>query len=263
MSPTRSTAAPRARAVPVLLLVVLLAGILLSGCARVRTALAVQPDDTVTGEIIIATPETGPDDPGPVVTLPPELRADVDITPYRQDGYAGSLLRFSTLTFDQVAALGGPSGPLGEKVRLTLRRSGGRVLFDGNADLTTASADRADFQLKISFPGQVLESDGDLDSGTVSWNFTPGEVGDVSAVVAYDDPNAPSPVNWTLGLGGLVAVAALGVVLVARRTRNPPLTPRAPSRRPAMRRLRMRRRRRAAARRGPAATPAQPSPWSG
>ncbi len=85
--------------------------------------------------------------------------------------------------------------------------------------------DKADFQLKISAPGEVLDTNGDTDSGTISWNFTPGQVGDIRASLAYDDPNAPSATAWTLGLSFLVAAVALGVVLVARRTRNEPLTP--------------------------------------
>ena len=62
------------------------------GCA---TALAVQPDDTVTGEIVVATPEKSPDDKGPTITLPPELADDVDVARVPQDGYTGSVLRFS------------------------------------------------------------------------------------------------------------------------------------------------------------------------
>lgn len=207
-----------------LLLVVLLTATLLGGCARVRTALAVQPDDTVVGEIVLATPEKAPDDPGPSITLPPDLESDVDVSTYRQDGYAGSTLRFTGLTFAQIASLTGAAGPLGESVQLTMRRAGGRVLVAGSVDLTTVSVDRADFQLKISFPGQVLETDGEADADTVSWTFTPGEVGDISAVVAYDDPDAPSALNWTLGLGLFVALAAAAVVALARRTRNPPLS---------------------------------------
>jgi hypothetical protein len=215
----------RRRALPLLLLALLVAGTLLGGCARVRTALAVQPDDTVTGEIVLATPERGPEDPGPTITVPPELESDVDVSEYRQDGYTGSVLRFSGLTFEQVAALNRAAGPAGDAVRLELRRAGNRVLVGGAVDLTTVSVDRADFQLKISFPGQVLESNGDAESGTVSWTFIPGEVGDIRAVVAFDDPNAPSALNWTLGLGVLVALVAGAVVWLARETRNPPVSP--------------------------------------
>jgi hypothetical protein len=221
MHPVRS---PRLRLLP--LLGLLLAALALSGCARVQAALAVQPDDTVTGQIVVATPETGPDDPGPAITLPPDLESDVDVSEYRQDGYAGSVLRFDGLTFEQTATLTQAAGPAGSKIRFEIRRAGGRVLVGGAVDLTTVSVDRADFQLKMNFPGQVLESNGDADSSEVSWTFTPGEVGDFSAVAAYPDPQAPSPVNWTLGLAVVVALAAGAVVLLAHRTRNPPVNSR-------------------------------------
>jgi len=212
----------RLRILPLLGLV--LAALALSGCARVQAALAVQPDDTVTGQIVVATPETGPDDPGPAITLPPDLESDVDVSEYRQDGYAGSVLRFDELTFAQTAELTQAAGPTGSKVRFEIRRAGSRVLVGGAVDLTTVSVDRADFQLKMNFPGQVLESNGDADSSEVAWTFTPGEVGDFSAVVAYPDPQAPSPINWTLGLAAMVALAAGAVVLMARRTRNAPVS---------------------------------------
>jgi hypothetical protein len=218
--------AARRRVLPLLLLALLLvATSLLSGCARVRAALAVQPNDTVTGEVVIATPEKGPDDLGPTITVPSELESDVDVSPYRQDGYTGSVLRFSELTFAQVASLTQVAGPMGNAVRFDLRRVGSRVLLGGAVDLTTVPVDRADFQLKIGFPGQVIESNGDADSSTVSWTFVPGEVGDTSAVVAFADPNAPSALNWTIGLGAMVALAGAAVVVVARRTRNPPISP--------------------------------------
>ncbi|MCW0213251.1 MAG: DUF3153 domain-containing protein [Pseudonocardia sp.] len=212
----------RTRVVAALLLAVTVVG-LLGGCARVRTALAVQPDDTVTGEIIIATPPKNADDKGPEITVPADLQSEIDVSEYDQDGYIGSVLRFSGLTFEQVAELSKVSSAAGDRMTLTLRRAGNRVIVDATADLTTVPVDRADFQLKISFPGEVLDTNGDNDSGTVSWNFTPGEVGDASAVVAYDDPEAPSVAGWTLGLAGLVVVAVGAVVLLARRTRNPPI----------------------------------------
>jgi hypothetical protein len=215
---------PRLRILP--LLGLLFAALALSGCARVQAALAVQPDDTVTGQIVVATPETGPDDPGPAIALPPDLESEVDVSEYRQDGYAGSVLRFDGLTFEQTSQLTQAVGPAGSKVRFEMRRAGSRVLIGGAVDLTTVAVDRADFQLKMNFPGQVLETNGDADSSEVAWSFTPGEVGDFSAVVAYPDPQAPSPVNWTLGLAAMVALASAAVLLLAHRTRNPPVSSR-------------------------------------
>ncbi|WP_308282948.1 LppM family (lipo)protein [Pseudonocardia nigra] len=220
-----SAPASTARRVVLPLLALLVAVGVLSGCARVQVALAVQPDDTVTGQIVIATPEKGPDDPGPQVTLPEDLEDEVDVSEYRQDGYAGSLLRFDSLTFEQVAALTQVAGPAGEAVHLEMHRAGDRLVVTGAVDLTTVTVDRADFQLKIAFPGQVVETNGEEDSGEVSWTFDAGAVGDVNAVVAFADPNAPSAVNWSIGLATVVALAAAAVVLLARRTRNPPLSP--------------------------------------
>ncbi|MBV9919471.1 MAG: DUF3153 domain-containing protein, partial [Pseudonocardia sp.] len=188
---------------------------------RVNVALAVQPDDTVVGQLVVGTPAKSAEDKGPAVALPPSLASAVTVTPYKQDGYVGSVLRFSGLSFDQTAALTRATLPGSDRTQLLLRRAGGRVLVTGAVDLTTVPVDKADFQLKMTFPGRVVDSNGETDAGTVSWTFTPGEVGDVSATVAYDDPGAPSVLNWTLGLGGLVAIAAIVVAVAARRTRNP------------------------------------------
>ena len=185
-----------------------------------------QPDDTVNGEIVIATPETGPDDPGPAITVPEEIADDVDVSAYRQEGYTGSLLRFSGLTFDQLGRLSAAAGPAGERVQFSLRRAGNRLLVGGKADLTTVPVDKADFQLKITTSGEVLETNGDADAGTASWTFDAGKVGDVNAVIAVADPNAPSPTSWTLLTATLVVLACGAVVLLARRTRNPPVRPR-------------------------------------
>lgn len=221
-SPSRT--APRSRATTALLLAVVVIGMLLGGCARVRTALAVQPDDTVDGEIVLATPETGPEDKGPKLTIPPDIDDAIEVSGYRQDGYVGSVLRFNGLTFPQVSQLQQVAGEAGGGVRLEIRRSGNRVITSGKVDLTTVPVDKADFQLKISYPGEITDSNGDADSSTVSWTFTPGQVDEVSAVVAFDDPNAPSALNWTLGLTALVLLSAGAVVLLARRTRNPPVS---------------------------------------
>ena len=160
-----ATSRPALRRALTLALALLVAFTALSGCARVRAALAVQPDDTVNGEIVVATPETGPDDPGPVISVPEEIADDVDVSAYRQEGYTGSLLRFSGLTFDQLGRLSAAAGPAGEKVQFSLRRAGNRLLVNGKADLTTVPVDKADFQLKITTSGEVLETNGDADGG--------------------------------------------------------------------------------------------------
>jgi phosphatidylinositol mannoside-binding LppM-like protein len=216
----------RSRAAALLIGAILLVGGLLAGCARVHVALAVQPDDTVTGEIVVATPDKPAADKAPAVTLPADLTSAVDVTPYQQDGYTGSVLRFSHLSFEQTARLTRATFPQSDRTQFDIHRAGGRVLVSGKVDLTAVSVDdRADVGLKMSFPGRVVETNGESDAGTVSWTFTPGEVGVVSAIVAYADPTAPSVLHWTLGLTAVVALAAFAVVVAARRTRNPPVSP--------------------------------------
>ena len=144
-----------------------------------RARLAVAPDDTVTGEVVVATPTNpkSPNDKGPAVTLPADLAAAVKVDAYRQDGYTGSVLRFARLTFDQTASLTRATFPQSDRTQFALRRAGGRVLVTGAVDLTTVPVDHADFQLKMTFPGRVVDANGEIDGDTVSWTFTPGEVG--------------------------------------------------------------------------------------
>ncbi len=195
----------------------------LGGCSRVQVGLVVQPDDTVGGDIVVATPAKGPTDTGPPVTIPAELAGDVEVTPYRRQDYTGSRLTFSGLTFAQVSNLTSVAGgAAGSRLKLALRRVGNRVLAEGTADLTTVSADRADFQLKITFPGEVLDSDGEVAAGTVTWTFEPGETGEVRAVARFVDPDGPAAPAWTLALTAAVGAVVGAVVWLARRDRNPP-----------------------------------------
>lgn len=222
-APSPSARPGRVRRVLVAALVAVLALAALGGCARVRAGLAVQPDDTVDGQVEIATPDGAPGGKGPQLTVPPDLAGDLEVSPYDEDGYIGSTVRFSGLTFDQLARLSEIGGVAGGRAELQMRRVGGRIAVQGRADLTTVPVDRSDFRLKISFPGEVLETNGEADGNTVSWTFTPGEVSQINASVASTDPNAPSTVGWTLLLGLLVAVAAAAAVVLARRNRNPPV----------------------------------------
>lgn len=221
--PRPSSATRTTRRILAVLLVALLSLAALSGCARVRTGLAVQPDDTVDGTVEIATPDGAPDGKGPQLTVPPDLADDVDVVPYEEDGYVGSTLQFTGLTFEQLGRLNAVGGVTGGRAELQMRRAGGRIAVQGRADLTTVPVDRSDFQLKISFPGEVVETNGEPDGETVTWAFTPGEVGQINASVLSTDPNAPSTLGWTLLLGLLVVIAGGAAVVLARRNRNPPV----------------------------------------
>ena len=192
-----------------------------TGCVRVRTGLAIASDDTVSGTIDIATPDGTPSGSGPPVTVPDDLSSDVEVARYDQDGYIGSHVTFSDLSFDDVSrVLPAISPSTGSAVRLQLRRAGDRVILSGQVDLTRISPDGADVQLKMAFPGQVISTDGTDAQGVVSWTFEPGVVSDVNAVAEYPDPNAPSWVSWASLMGVLVLVAAGVAVALAAASRG-------------------------------------------
>lgn len=191
----------------------------LGGCTRVRTALAVQGDDTVSGEVVVATLGG----PGPAIVLPPTLVGRVTVTPYGEEDYAGSRLQFGGLRFDELNSLVTVAPAAKGRFQLNLRRVGNRVLLNGQTDLTSVPADRADVQLKIAMAGDVLSTDGKQDGSTIAWTFPPGEVSEFTAVVTSPDPTAPSVIRWALLVGAVVTAAAVGAVMLAKAHRNPPV----------------------------------------
>jgi hypothetical protein len=209
----------RTSAGAVLALLLFGALVLLGGCTQVHTALAIQSDDTVTGDIVIGTAGG----PAPEITVPPPLGGEVSVTPYQDAGYVGSRLRFSGLRFDQVNSLVAVAPKAAGRMKFELRRAGGLIALSGQVDLSAVPVDRADVQLKVAYPGDLVSTDGQDDSGTVSWVFTPGQVSQFNAVISSADPSAPSVARWSLLVAAVVAAAAVSVVLLAKANRNPPV----------------------------------------
>jgi hypothetical protein len=210
---------PRRLAGAVLVLFLLMVAGLLGGCTQVRTALAIQSDDTVAGEIVIGVAGG----PAPVITVPAPLVGRVSVAPYQDSGYVGSRLQFSGLRFDQVNSLTSVAPLANGRFRFELRRTGGLVVLGGQVDLSAVPVDRADVQLKVAFPGDLVSTDGTSTAGTVSWVFTPGQVSQFNAVLSSPDPSTPSVGRWTLLVAAVVAAAAVAVVLLAKAHRNPPV----------------------------------------
>jgi Protein of unknown function (DUF3153) len=206
---------PRAR-VLLLPVVLLLAAFSLSGCVRLHAAMAVSEDDRVSGEIIAATPPTADNDPGPQLQVPSELASRVTTKPYKVDAYAGTQLFFNGLTFDEVRALSLATSSSSSRYQINLRRSGDLVTMSGSVDLSQVPIDRADIQVKISFPGGVVNTNGlEEEEGTIAWNPKPGQASMLSATVQYAGPDSEGFIGWVFLVGALTGGAALIVVLLA------------------------------------------------
>ena len=215
------TTRPRRRALVLLAVILALVGVLGTGCVRVRAGMAVSPDDRVSGQVDIATPDGAPNGSGPPLTVPEDLSGDVSVERYEQDGYIGSRLQFEDLTFDQVTRLLPTVSPSStQAIRVQMRRAGDRVVVSGQVDLTRVSPESSDVQLKMAFPGTIRQTDGTATQGLISWTFQPGTVTDVNAVVEYPDPNAPSWILWALLLLAVVAVAVAIVFVLASSSRT-------------------------------------------
>ena len=187
----------------------------LSGCLRVHAALAVSPDDKVSGDLIIAALPVNEQDTGPKLTIPPELNDQVHAETYTQDGYVGQKVTFRNLRFVDLAQLV-QSISEAKQYRLSLRRAGNLVTLAGSIDLTQVPAERADVQIKVAFPGSVSRTNGDANDRTVSWSPKPGAVTEFDAIAQYSTGGGGDTwMKWALLVGGAALLAALVAALLA------------------------------------------------
>ena len=204
------------RASALLLPVFLLALFSLTGCVRLHAAMALSSDDRVSGEITAATPPTRDNDPGPQLKVPNELAAKVTTRPYKVDDYVGTQLSFTGLTFDEVKALSVATSASSSRYQLVFRRSGDLVTLSGSVDLTQVPPERADIQVKISFPGEIVDTNGrEEDEATIAWSPKPGQASMLNATVRYAGENSVSCFAWTMLVAGLTGAAALIVLILA------------------------------------------------
>ncbi|MDQ3402158.1 MAG: DUF3153 domain-containing protein [Actinomycetota bacterium] len=193
-----------------LALLTLLAAIGLSGCVRVQAGLAVSDEDTVSGTLVIASIAIRQNDTGPTLKVPTELGGKVKTEVYGADGYTGQKLTLQDLTFPEVALLA-EKITNGKQYRLNFRRSGSLVTLAGSVDLSALPPDRAEVQIKISFPGTVSRTNGVNDNNTVSWSPKPGTVTEFNATSEYSGgQSGASWIKWVL----IVGAAAIGVAVI-------------------------------------------------
>lgn len=208
---TGGRAARAGRAAASALAVALLA----TGCLRAQVAAAVRGDDTVTGEVVIAT-LAEEKDAGAVLNPPPDMGSRVRAQPYRQDGYAGTRLLFTELTFEEFGRLNQVPGGQGNRLRFQLRRSGELVIFTGRVDLVQVAApDRVDVGVRMSFPGRITATNGRQAGNEITWRPPVGEITDLTATARYADPQVRPWTQWFALVGGLAGVVVLAVLLLA------------------------------------------------
>ncbi|MBP2473740.1 hypothetical protein JOF53_002612 [Crossiella equi] len=192
----------------------LLCAFLMSGCVKATMTMAVSEDDRVSGELVLLTLPAREGDLGPQLKVPAELASRVRSLPHGKDGYHGSQLFFSALTFEELRQLSAATELLSTNYKLQLRRSGGLVTLSGSVDLSALSAENTDVRLRVSFPGRVASTNGKQEADGISWAPKAGQISELSATVSYADQRTESWQYWAIVVAsGSGAVALLVYVL--------------------------------------------------
>ena len=215
---------PRRRRLVSVLALVLMAAPMLAGCLRVQVSMGVSANDRVSGQIVAATIPTSDSDAGPTLTAPDSLSDKVRIQSYRSDGYVGSEVFFSDLTFGEVQQLGSLSDQSAGAYQLSLTRAGDLVTLAGQADLTSVPVTGTDVQFTIAFPARVATTNGTRDGdNVVTWKLPAGDRTTLRAEVRYSDPNTRSFAGWAGIVGGVTIGIAAITGGMAYLSRNPPV----------------------------------------
>ena len=197
---------------------------LLTGCLRLQVSMGVSEDDRVSGQIVAATVQTSDTDLGPQLTPPDSLGNRVRVEEYRQDGYVGTRVFFSDLTFGDVQSLQAMAPQSGGSYQLEFQRSGDVVTLAGQVDLSSLPAQGSDVQLTVAFPARVATTNGVRDQdNVVTWKLPAGESTMVRAEVRYPDPGTRSFVGWAGIVGGVTIGMAAIIGAMAYLARNPSL----------------------------------------
>jgi hypothetical protein len=200
--------------------------LVLTGCFKFTMDIEINGDDTVSGTAVAglsselqAFAEAGDD------SNTTNAFRDIDgvVSAEFDDGqFVGQSYAFDAIPIEAFA--------LRDEARvLTITRDGDTLIVDGalnfedpNAggpgDLGFAQAffDAADIRVTIKFPGEILETNGEIDqdTNTVTWYPQYGLNNTLSAVVLAP-PGSDTWVWWVIG-GGVVLTIAVAVFVLAR-----------------------------------------------
>lgn len=203
----------------------------LAGCVRFQADLKLNSDNTVDGSIVVAVAVADEADESrataraQVADIESQLLGSlrdatgVSTSEYEQDGYLGSRLEFDDVALDAF------SGQKPES--LTITRDDGDYLFSGVIDFSAQSIpsdegggdDESNLTVRVTFPGEVSDHNGDLAGTTVSWSTAIDQRLEMSARGAAAPAGPPVLVFVLVGAGVLVAAAAIAVALVLRSRR--------------------------------------------
>ncbi|MFD0555821.1 LppM family (lipo)protein [Stackebrandtia endophytica] len=201
----------------------------LAGCVKISLQSTVLSDDTVSGSITAAVHHEAIEVIGPmeaaefVDTLMDGVPGVYSDEPYDDGTFVGRTAYFEHISLAEFSQSGDS-----EAAALEIVHSGDRYVLTGEwrlPDLDTQRAipqvdepvrESAEFTIAVTFPGDVVEHNGDLSDKTVTWHLETGRTNVMSAQAL----EAESPeVAWTV-LWVLLAVVVLVVIALLFQLRR-------------------------------------------
>ncbi|MGZ8625229.1 MAG: LppM family (lipo)protein [Actinomycetota bacterium] len=209
--------------------------LLMSACLKLDMELEVSSDNTVSGTVIFGVQkqllELGGGSIEDVLGSDGPLPSDVpgvSVEDYEDDEFAGQ-----QFTFDAVPIERFNEGEAGEQLRI--EREGDVFHVSGVLDLAAASGasglsgidpgtflQGAQLQIRITFPGEVTETNGEVSGTTVTWIPEVGERLELEATASAIGGGGDSNTTLFLIIGAVVVVLAIVVVIVLMQRRKKP-----------------------------------------
>ncbi len=226
-APTRSNGRRGLRAVLCLLL-----ALVLTSCLKYDLTLIVNEDDTLDGTLIVAVARefaAGQDIFGQSEELTPS-EGSITKEAYEDADYVGSRYVIAGVPISEIDALSSDSS-----TRFSLTHNGDEYVLDASLTFNIGAADSIptddsfSAMVAMTFPGEVLESNGAIDGNTVTWTALRADADNSltarASAVANGEAGSAGDSGvawwiWALGAAGLLALAAIGTVIVLSKRRT-------------------------------------------
>ena len=221
--------------------VVALAGlaVLLSGCIKAHQDLTLNEDDTVDGSFIFAfskeLSELVGQEPDALLEgvnqgeAPLPEGVEFEEQDYDDGDYVGKEYTFEDVPIETMSSEG----------ELSITREGDTFVVEGSADLSEQTPgidpndptqqqvlESFDVRLSVTFPGDVSETNGEVDGRTVTWTPQLGEVNDIHAVGSAIATGGGAILVWILlGVAAAIVIAVMFVMMTRKSKGAAPETP--------------------------------------
>lgn len=236
----------RGRALRVAVCLVLLAA--LSGCMQLNMGLTVNADDTVDGQLLLTAQKSVLTSRNKNVAVAfAELRQNIPALPAGEEvGYEDDKLFGTQIAYRKAPLAGFDTESVklvrdGDLYRFSLpldpKKYGGKVA-EQNPQNQQAFLKLMSFEISVTFPGRVIDSNGTVNGRSVSWKVDSNQDKPAELRAVAEAPPRPSTspaaaaaeggFPWLLVVGGVLVVvllAAVGVLLLRRRRPTAPAAP--------------------------------------